>query len=133
MRVVLDSNEYISAFVYGGLPREALERAERGEYELVVSAHIREEVERVLRDKFKWSRERIAQAADPIWRIARFVTPAETISASRDATDNRILECAIESGAGVIVTYDKDLLVLTPFERIPIIRAREFIDLLNNG
>ncbi len=133
MRAVLDTNEYISAFVYGGPPRSILERAERGEYELVVSAHIREEVERVLFDKFKWSRVRIAQAVNPIWEIADFVTPQKTISASRDETDNRILECAIESGADVIVTYDKDLLVLTPFEGIPIVRAHEFIDILDGG
>jgi putative PIN family toxin of toxin-antitoxin system len=98
-----------------------------------VSAHIREEVERVLFDKFKWSRVRIAQAVNPIWEIAHFVMPRKTISPSRDETDNRILECAIESGAGVIVTYDKDLLVLTPFEGIPVVRAHEFIDILDGG
>jgi predicted nucleic acid-binding protein len=92
MRAVLDTNEYISALVFGGPPRDILERAERGEFELVVSAHIREEIERVLIDKFKWSRTRVATAINPIWEIAHFVAHGKTISASRDETDNRILE-----------------------------------------
>src|SRR5205823_4513569 len=127
-RTVLDSNEYISAVVFGGIPRDLLERAERGEFDLVMSAHIRQEVERVLSDKFEWSLERIAQALDPLWEIAHFVTPQEIVSASRDETDNRILECAVEAGAEVIVTYDNDLLCLTPFQGIRIMKARAFIE-----
>ena len=133
MRAVLDTNEYVSALVFGGMPRQILERAERGAFELLVSAHIREEIERVLSDKFDWSLERVAQALGPLWEIAHFVTPQETVSASRDETDNRILECAIESGAQVIVSYDNDLLTLTPFEGIHILKAREFIELLDSS
>jgi putative PIN family toxin of toxin-antitoxin system len=127
MRAVLDTNEYISAFMFGGAPREILQRAERGEYELVVSAHIRAEIERVLAGKFGWSVEQIAWAVDPLWEISHFVTPQAVIMASRDETDNRILECAVESGAEVIVTNDKDLLVLNPFQDIYILRAHEFL------
>jgi predicted nucleic acid-binding protein len=54
MKAVLDTNEYISGLVFGGLPREILEHAERGDFELVVSDHIRYEIERVLSDKFDW-------------------------------------------------------------------------------
>src|ERR1700728_5000811 len=127
MRAVLDTNEYISAFLFGGAPREVLQRAERGEYEFVVSAHIREEIERILASKFGWSIEQIQWAVDPLWEIAHFVTPQVTVTASRDETDNRILECAVESGAEVIVTNDKDLLVLNPFQEIYILRAHEFL------
>jgi putative PIN family toxin of toxin-antitoxin system len=133
MRAVLDTNEYISGFVFGGPPRQVLMRAEEGKYELVVSAHIREEVERVLADKFKWPVERIALAIDPLWEIAHFVTPQVSIAASRDETDNRILECAIESGAVVIVTNDNDLLVLNPFQGIFILKAHEFLAALDSG
>jgi putative PIN family toxin of toxin-antitoxin system len=133
MRVVLDTNEYISALVFGGLPRKVLERAEQGYFELVVSAHIRDEIERVLCDKFNWTLERVAVAIDPLWEVAHFVTPRETVSASRDETDNRILECAIEAGAQIIVSYDNDLLSLTPFEGIRIVKAREFLELLDRG
>jgi putative PIN family toxin of toxin-antitoxin system len=132
MRAVLDANEYISAFVFGGPPREILERAERGEFELVVSSHIREEIERVLTRKFGWSLEQIAWAVDPLWEVAHFVTPQATLTASRDETDNRILECAVEAGAEVVVTNDNDLLVLNPFEGIYILRAHEFLAALDN-
>jgi len=131
MRVVIDTNEYISALVFGGLPRQVLEHAERGEYELVVSAHIQKEIERVLHGKFKWPFERIAWATDPLWEIAYLVTPKLSIKASRDETDNRILECAVESGAAAIVTGDNDLLILSPFEGIQIVAAQQFLRRLN--
>jgi len=60
------------------------------------------------------------------------VTPQATIAASRDETDNRILECAVESGAAAIVTNDKDLLVLNPFQDIYILRAHEFLAALDS-
>lgn len=131
MRVVLDTNEYISALVFGGLPRAIVESAERGEYELVASVHIRNEVERVLAHKFDWPYDRIDWAAGPLWEIAHFVTPRRLISKSRDETDNRILECAVESGARIVVSGDRDLLVLNPFLGIRIVAAREFAQLLN--
>lgn len=55
------------------------------------------------------------------------MTPQATIAASRDDTDNRILECAVEFGTSVIVTGDNDLLCLHPFEGILIVGARDFI------
>ena len=85
---------------------------------------------RVLADKFKWPPERIAQGFNPLWDFAHFVTPRGSISASRDETDNRILECGVEAGAEVIVTYDKDLLCLSPFKGIRIMKARAFLELL---
>ncbi len=72
-----------------------------GDFDLVVSSHIQTEIERVLSDKFAWSLKRIAEALDPIWEVAHFVTPQSTVLASRDETDNRILECALETGARV--------------------------------
>ena len=117
MRVVLDSNEYISAFVFGGPPRTLLERAEQGLFELVVSPFIQAEVAGVLTSsKFGWTAERASFAAKPLWAVARAVNPKKSIAACRDEGDNRVLECAVEAEAQVIVTRDKDLLVLNPFQ-----------------
>ena len=43
--------------------------------------------------------------------------------------DNRILELAVNGDAGVIVTGDKDLLVLDPFRGVRIVTPAEFLKL----
>lgn len=40
-----------------------------------------------------------------------------------------VLECAIVAGAEIIVSGDKDLLVLNPYEGIRILTAAEFLAL----
>jgi putative PIN family toxin of toxin-antitoxin system len=45
-----------------------------------------------------------------------------------DAEDNKILECALTSGADIIVSGDKHLLKLSKFRKTRIITAREFFD-----
>ena len=75
----------------GGIPRQILERAESGDFELVIAAHIRDEIERGLCDKFDWSLERVAHAL--IYCGNRPFRDAQgNRSASRDETDNRILD-----------------------------------------
>jgi predicted nucleic acid-binding protein len=53
--VTADTNIYISAFEFGGLPRTFLDLAPAGMFRLRISEAIRREVLRVLRDKFKYS------------------------------------------------------------------------------
>ncbi len=133
MRAVIDTNVYISAFVFGRLPRTILELAEEGRFELFASAAIRTEIERTLRDKFEWSENRIAEAVDPLWEVAQIIGSVKTVEASRDQTDNRILECAIAAKAGIIVTGDMDLLVLNPFRSIQILTPRQFLERLTTA
>jgi predicted nucleic acid-binding protein len=54
--VVLDSNVYLSALLFGGTPRTVVECTEHGLIELSVSDPIKAEVERTLAQKFSWPR-----------------------------------------------------------------------------
>ena len=53
--------------------------------------------------------------------------PQHSITACRDPKDNRFLEAALAGQADCIVSGDADLLVLNPFEDIPILRPAEFL------
>ena len=55
------------------------------------------------------------------------VTPQKIISACRDAKDNKFLEAELAGEADCIVSGDANLLVLTPFEDIPILRPAEVL------
>jgi putative PIN family toxin of toxin-antitoxin system len=59
--------------------------------------------------------------------VVKFILVTNVIQACRDPKDDKYLELAVASGAVCIITGDKDLLVLHPFERIPILSAADFL------
>lgn len=128
MRLVVDSNIYISALLFGGNPRQVIALAENRLLDIYSSEPIKKEVERVLRDKFRWSKERVAAAASYLWSLSRPVDPQCTVSDCPDPHDNRVLECAIEAKATFIVTGDHHLLDLDPYRGVAILSPREFLD-----
>jgi hypothetical protein len=73
----LDSNTYISALNFGGTPLQILNVARAGFIGLDVSDAPLEEFAGVLRDKFRWPEDEIADALQEIRSFANHVTPAE--------------------------------------------------------
>ena len=53
--------------------------------------------------------------------------PVEKIDVCRDSKDNMILELAVAGKADFIITGDKDLKVLNPFQQIQIISPADFL------
>ena len=100
---------------------------------LLLSPPIVEELVGVLREKFAWSADRLADLADALLSFTYLVVPQLSLSLSSDPDDNRILECAHEAGADVIVSGDDHLLKLGSFGQIPIMRPRQFLDTLNSA
>jgi len=72
--------------------------------------------------------ERRLQALNKLERDTIFYQVKITLAACRDPKDNKYLELAIDGKANCIVTGDKDLLVLNPFNSIPILTAAEFLN-----
>lgn len=128
-RVVLDSNVFISAFLFDGKPLRVLRLAEEGAFVLLTSAAIRDEVEEVLEGKFSWPDELIRFTCEPMWRVSEDISPTATVSACRDTDDNRVLECAADGGAGYVVTGDRDLLDMRRFRGITIVNSAAFLEL----
>ena len=128
MRVVADTNVFISALNFGGTAEEVLALARAEVIELYVSPSILNEVEGVLRRKFQWSRARARQAIAAIQEFARLVRPTETVHViTEDEPDNRI-ECALKAEAGVIISGDNHLRGLESFRGIGVMTPREFLD-----
>jgi len=104
--IVLDSNNYVSALIFGANPRVILELTEHRVFTVSVSDPIKTEVARVLALKFSWSKVRIDDAMSYLSTLTHSVIPQQTVNGCIDAADNRILECALESHSQVIVTGD---------------------------
>jgi putative PIN family toxin of toxin-antitoxin system len=60
-------------------------------------------------------------------RKSQLIQVSIKVEICRDPKDNKFLELAVEAGAACIITWDKDLLVLNPFEAIPILTPADFL------
>lgn len=131
--VTADSNIWVSAFSYNGKPRRLIEMADAGEFRVDISEFIIDEVLRTLRDKFRWSAERLQEAADQMKAIAKKVAPSRIVDVLKDdPSDNRILECAAEAKSDYVVTGDTGLLSLGNFEDIPIVKVADFLEIVSD-
>ena len=124
-----DTNIYVSALQFGGVPLHFLELAAAGEFRLYISDAILNESLRVLRYKFQWSEADLRDAEATIRACTEHIIPQETLDVIQaDPPDNRILECAATAQSDYIVTGDKrHILPLGSYRGIPIIRAAEFL------
>jgi uncharacterized protein len=77
----------------------------QGQVELYVSSPILAEYEEVLRrPRLKLKFRQIQEALAAIRKVARHVTPTQTLSLSSHESDNRFLECAEAAQADYLVT-----------------------------
>ena len=131
MRVVFDTNIFISAFaIPGGRAEEVYLHAVRGSFELVTSVSILTETANILRMKFDWSDARIEQLLRLIGRTATVLKTRSHLHLLKDEPDYRILECAELAEAGVIVTGDRHLLSLTRHGTTAICTLADFLQSL---
>jgi putative PIN family toxin of toxin-antitoxin system len=128
LRVVVDTNVSISIFQFGGRIGEILDLALQGTVELYTSQPLIEELRGVLQEKFHWSAERVDAATETLLRFGHLIDPGEPLKVRRDPDDDRVLECALAAGAGVIVSGGHDLLDLGAFRGTPIMTPRRFLD-----
>lgn len=129
MRVVFDTNVYVSAFVLpGSRGEEALARVIDGRDRLLVSQAILDELLGVLSRKFSRNVEELARIALLLDPLAEWVEPLHGIAVLADDPDNRILECAEAGRADLIVTSDKRMLELGSWQGIPIVTLARYLD-----
>ena len=128
MRVVFDSNIFISALVFPGSQAEqALFRILDGTDTLVLSKAILDEVLVTLARKFSRDPEGLSQTAVLLAEMAEMVKPIRKVVMFNDDPDNRILECADAGRAECIVTGDKAMLQLKQYGNIPLVSLREYL------
>jgi putative PIN family toxin of toxin-antitoxin system len=129
--VTADTNIYISALLFGGLPRRFLDLAREGAFRLAISDVLLTELRGVLATKFGWTEARLNDVEQRLSRFIIRVTPSETLHViAADPDDDRVLECAVAAGSQYIVTGDDDLLRLGHYTTIQILKVADFLTLL---
>src|SRR5574337_161807 len=136
MRIVLDTNVLISALAFpGSKPDQILSHIRRRASELFISPFILSELDRVLREKFRFTNKEVDVLDNAIRAIAHVITPTERITVvTANDDDNRILECAATAQAEFLVTGDKEhLLPLGSYHGTKIVTPAQYLDLLKHG
>lgn len=109
MRIMLDTNVLISAFVFGGKVRETLIKLFEANCDIYVSEYVDDEFKRILDEKWTARAEKIYT----LYRSMDFVfcsSTSETLGHLRDEKDIPVLSDAIYHGADILLTGDKDFL-----------------------
>ena len=130
--LVLDTNIYISALNFGGLPFRFIQLAIEDSIALFISREIITEILGVLRQKFHYSSPKLDQVETLLLDTCQLIAPQIPVKTIKvDPTDNRILECALEAKVDFIISGDKKhLLKLKHFRSIPIFSPKQFLDQL---
>ena len=105
----------------------------RGEHRLVTSPDLLREFEEVLVDVCRWQPAQARAARLQVEDLADVVTPSERPAVSRDPDDDEVLAVASSGLVHVVVTGDKDLLVLRSHGDTRILNPRDFIDYSGEG
>ncbi len=128
LRVVLDTNVLVSALFWEGNERKALRRCKTGEFRLITSPGILEELERVLMRKFDVPEEKARGYLRELIVISEIVFPMGEIHViDQDPADDIVLETAVLGRADMIITGDEHLIKFKKFKSVDIKNARDLI------
>jgi len=130
VKIILDTNVFVSGIFFTGPPYQILEAWRDGKLQLAISDDILEEYQRVglmLAEQFP------AIDLRPILDLVianAEIFPVQCLSEAvcDDPDDDKFLTCALACKSKVIVSGDKHLLKVSGFQGIQIIKPREFVD-----
>ena len=130
MRVILDTNVFVSGVFFSGPPYRILEAWREGKLQLVVSQEILVEYRRVaetLAEQFPGVN--LQPIIDLVTTNAE-IFPNQILreSVCEDPDDDKFIACAIASRCKLIVSGDRHLLRVSGFGGIKVTRPRQFID-----
>lgn len=134
IKVVLDSNVWISIFMKKTLGREFSRIFEMEKVEVYVSETILREISRVLvypkiKRLLKDSGVTIEIIIQQILEKSNVTKPKSKLNVIKeDPEDNRILECAVKANADFIVSGNRHLLELKKYDSIKIVTPRQLIE-----
>jgi len=129
MRIVLDTNVFISSF-FGGNPRTIIDLWKDGRLTLCLSQDIFDEYIEVLRrlglDNTPELEELLKLFATGFHIV--FTTRTPEIHVVADPDDDKFIACALALKAGYVVSGDKALVDVRLYQGIRIVTPREFLE-----
>ena len=129
-RVVLDTNVYFSGIIFGGNCRHILDLMIKRKIRIITSPVILLEISQKLKQKFKWSQNKIFTVIKTLVESTKVVQPKIKIRAVRtDKSDDKIIEAAAAGRTKYIVSGDQHLLKIKQYQKIKIVTPQEFLSI----
>jgi putative PIN family toxin of toxin-antitoxin system len=132
IKIVIDTNIYISAIFWGGKPREIVDLGRDEKILIFTSSEIENEIAEKLRTKFRLDEDEIKNI---LLDFSIFTIPTEVSmnvdAVSEDPEDNKFIECALTCNADYLVSGDRHLLKIKEYAGIKILRASEFLSTIS--
>jgi uncharacterized protein len=130
VRVILDTNVFVSGVFFTGPPHEILRAWRDGQFQMVLSSEIFDEYRRVGIDlAHHYSHIDLEPFLYLIVENAHFVeAQGLPMAISDDPDDDKFLACALSSECNYIISGDRHLLNLNGYQGISVLRPREFLD-----
>ncbi len=132
MKFTVDTNFLVSATQWDySFAHKLLIKLLEKEAQIFTTEKVLHEFSEVLERDFQYS---IQEVDNIIEKVKLFLILIETFSKieiiKEDPDDNKILECALDSGSEYILTYDKHLLKFKKFRGIKIKKPEDFLKLI---
>lgn len=134
LNVVLDTNVWVSALLFGGKPARLVQLARNGQVQICMSQALLSELADVLHyPKFHSRLQRLGTTPEALLiNVSRLVSFGKRVVSVdvpdlRDPDDIIVVEAAIVAQAIAIVSGDDDLLVLKSVAGIFILTATQFL------
>ncbi|MGL5940873.1 MAG: putative toxin-antitoxin system toxin component, PIN family [Waterburya sp.] len=135
MKVLLDTNIWISGLLWGGNPRKIIQLAITKQIVLYSSKLLIEELRATLAyPQLQCRLEQLEITAEElliqVCRITQLFQPVpfSSILELRDPKDKIVLETAVSVPVATIVSGYKELLILREFQKIPILTTKQFLE-----
>lgn len=130
MRVVLDTNVFISGIFFTGPPYRILKAWRDGRIRLVISQEILEEYKKVAEELGEqFPQVHLEWFLDLVTAKSEMVIPTSLHEqVCQDPDDDKFLACALAGKKAVVVSGDKHLLRVSGYQGLVVLRPREFVD-----
>lgn len=131
-RVVVDTNVFISGFLFGGNPRKIVDSWLKKQYIFCISPQLKAEILNKLQNKFSLSNQALQTIEVALDVNTEKYIPKKKLFVCKDPQDNFLLELAQEARADYIISGDKLVLELKHYKKTKIISPKNFLKLLKD-
>jgi uncharacterized protein len=130
MRVVLDTNVFVSSF-FGGNPRKIIDLWKNEEFTLCLSNAVLDEYLDVLRRvglKHEPELEELISLFSRGFNILFTKKTPKIKIVKNDPDDDKFIECAVALKADVVITGDREVLAIKEYMGIRIVTPQPFLE-----
>lgn len=130
MKIILDTNVFISGIFFTGPPSQILKAWEKRSFQILFSMRILDEYQRVAESlSSKFPKVDIIPIIELFTEHCELIdTHGVNISVCEDPDDDKFIETAVASKCKTIISGDKHLLKLSGYNGITVLKPRDFVD-----